>query len=580
MKLTDQQRQVVLDRNDRVVSSCPGSGKTRTIIAKIQECIEEVRESARKIGCITYTNAATNEIVTRLLETGATGDEDYYEVNTIHSFCLTNIVRPYSYLVDEIKGGFSIVAPDSEWYEKTVSELAGKYSVPIWAKEQFANISKTAAGETILPKDIPEAAAAEFLERLRAEKLVTFSGIVYFAFLIVTNHKFVARAVSSRFAWLLVDEFQDTSELQTAILCVIHEVGHTKLFLVGDENQSIYAFAGARPELMAEIATIIKAKTDIPLSGNFRCSEKIIAVAERLCPGKPAMVALGETKDHSVAPIYKHANSAKEAILGYFLPLIEKLSIPYGKTAILAAWWTSLFPLARALRERGIPVIGPGARPYRRSLDFAQFAEATAAYLVCSDIESAVGTQRALFFMLLSINREADWRIFSYDGKRVLCRMLNRAEELAGKGMGAVNWLQSFAKEATSILMQEELLSFEGAQAILVSTNGMVASIKQVVSDPANMAIEELGIFARPDQCIQLMTMHGSKGREFDAVAVIDFHEGKVPHFSVKDAPEIAEARRLTYVTATRARKLLVFFSDASHPKNKPSRFVDEMGLS
>ena len=74
------------------------------------------------------------------------------------------------------------------------------------------------------------------------------------------------------------------------------------------------------------------------------------------------------------------------------------------------------------------------------------------------------------------------------------------------------------------------------------------------------------------------MTMHGSKGREFDAVAVIDFHDGKVPHFTA-DATGVEEARRLTYVAATRARKLLMFFSDTTDGRNKPSRFVGTMGI-
>ena len=100
------------------------------------------------------------------------------------------------------------------------------------------------------------------------------------------------------------------------------------------------------------------------------------------------------------------------------------------------------------------------------------------------------------------------------------------------------------------------------------------------------LTIEDLGIFARPTECIQLMTIHKSKGREFEAVAVVDAHDGRIPHFSVQNIlePEIRkarydESRRLTYVAATRAMRILMIFTDTSDHRNRPTPFLREMGM-
>ncbi|BDC49801.1 hypothetical protein F183_A21170 [Bryobacterales bacterium F-183] len=102
----------------------------------------------------------------------------------------------------------------------------------------------------------------------------------------------------------------------------------------------------------------------------------------------------------------------------------------------------------------------------------------------------------------------------------------------------------------------------------------------------AELTVEDLGIFARPTECIQLMTIHRSKGREFEAVAVVDAQDGRLPHFSVNNITDPVlrqarydESRRLAYVAATRAMRVLMLFWDTSDHRNRPSPFIQEMGL-
>jgi DNA helicase-2/ATP-dependent DNA helicase PcrA len=100
------------------------------------------------------------------------------------------------------------------------------------------------------------------------------------------------------------------------------------------------------------------------------------------------------------------------------------------------------------------------------------------------------------------------------------------------------------------------------------------------------LMIQDLGIFARPGDCIQLLTVHKAKGREFEAVAVIDAHDGRIPHFSisritdeVERQAQYDESRRVVYVASTRAMRLLMFFSDRTDYRNRPTPFLAEMGL-
>jgi DNA helicase-2/ATP-dependent DNA helicase PcrA len=100
------------------------------------------------------------------------------------------------------------------------------------------------------------------------------------------------------------------------------------------------------------------------------------------------------------------------------------------------------------------------------------------------------------------------------------------------------------------------------------------------------LTIEDMGIFARPKHCIQLLTVHKAKGREFEAVAVIEAHDGRFPHFSIyrltDDAEREAqydESRRVVYVATTRAKRILMFFSDTADHRNRPTPFLAEMDL-
>ena len=127
--LTPEQTDAVKYPDTLCLTSCPGSGKTRTIIAKLQLCIDEVRDTPRKIACITFTNAGVNEIESRLRMYGDGDDTELCEVSTIHSFCLNYVLRPYAHLVPHLKYEWTVFTTDHGWFTARGNDMTHKYLI-------------------------------------------------------------------------------------------------------------------------------------------------------------------------------------------------------------------------------------------------------------------------------------------------------------------------------------------------------------------------------------------------------------------------------------------------------------------
>lgn len=579
MKLNSEQQAAVACDGHLSLVSCPGSGKTRTVVAKILRCLEDVRGTTRRIGCITYTNTAVNEIEHRLRHLGARDDDLFYEISTIHSFCLNHVLRTNHHLLVEFRDGFEIVTPDDPRWQELVKQLVRKHGVDGRRTDGFERIERSPDGTIVAPSEIGDRAAREFVEFMDRNALVTFSDMVYHSVRLVGDMPSIARGLASRFAWLLIDEFQDTTVAQVQLFRAIADFNRTKFFLVGDPNQSIMSFAGGHPGLMGEFAEALGADQSVSLRGNYRCSKKIVAHAERLCPSDPPMQALGDCAEFAAEPEWIHVDSITQAIFEHFIPAVESLGIPLGEAAVLAPWWITLLGLAKELRLRGVPMIGPGSRPYRRSRDLAQLAEHACAYLEQPDPAISQGAHRALFLMLLNITGSADWRVYSYEGRKTLFRLLGIAKVSRQQNEGAATWLRTVAEAFSERLVQDEFLPADKGHVLVESANCMIDDMVRNKVDVSNLTITDLGLFAQPSRCLNMLTMHSAKGREFDAVAIVDLHDGKVPDFRSTTDEEKAEARRLLYVGVTRSRKVLMYFTDSSDHRNRPSPLLGRDGL-
>ena len=466
MRLTAEQKDAVRCDEDLMLTACPGSGKTRVIVSKLSRTIDEVRDTPRAVACITYTNTADHEIEARLRRHIQPGDDAYYDICTIHSFCLNHIFRPFCHLIEGYKNGFKVLTPDCAEFEEHVTHTCAqynRYNLTFRDFEEFTQLRVSVDGEpvgnAIERGGLTVAMARTYWKRIREAGFIDFANIIYYSYILLQKRPEILSYVSAKFAWILVDEFQDTTDLQVEMLSLIAGAARTRFLLVGDPCQSIFGFAGARPDLADEFADRIGARTDKQLSGNFRSSSPIIAHANILYPRIPPMKAVGQAKNYTNVPVWKHGNNPFEVISDYFLPALEGLEIPVGDAAILAPTWFSLFPLGRRLREYGVSIVGPGARPYRRSRLFAPLAEQVCAFLLEPNPDAIVGIERTLFNTVLNATGRTYFNIFSYRGRVVVFRLLDCARQSYGTYMGGIAWLEAAAREFTEILIDEEYLS-------------------------------------------------------------------------------------------------------------------------
>ncbi len=583
MTLTSEQRNAVICEENALLEACPGSGKTRTIVAKAIRCIDNVRNTPRKIAVITYTNTAVYEIESRLRIYGSTGDLDCCEVSTIHSFCLNNILNAFYWRLSDYTHGFKLISPDADEYETITRRICGEQNLPTGAREEFRQLNRSPEGEPILPTTsvLTSDAAYAFWQELRDIGVVDFATLLFLTNCLLKQFPSLANALSCRFRWILVDEFQDTTELQIEILKKIYNAHQSQFFLVGDPHQSIFGFAGARPILCAAFCTYIMARQDFPLSKNWRSNPQIIAHAELLLPRATPMQAAGPIANDACKPEYIGCGTAFEAIEDHFLPRLDELGIAYGEAAILAPWWVTLLPLGRKLREYGVPVIGPGARPYKGSHLFARLAEYICEYVERHNPTLIRNVERELYRLILEACRVSRFDVFRYSGRVTIFRMLKIAAELRSESESAEKWLIQAADAFANLLVRDGLLPVAAMNLLPESARSICEQMRNNPNvDLPNLTVSDLGLFAATDRSMHLMTIHAAKGLEFAAVALVGLHEKQIPYFLAQTPEAIDEARRLFYVAITRAKRFLLYITDRSNAKNVPTRFLGRDGLN
>lgn len=582
MNLTVEQRKAVECETSVFLTACPGSGKTSVITAKLGRCLEALESSPRGVACITYTNAAVHEVETRVRRYLGIRDAWALDISTIHAFCLNNIFRPHSHRLEAFRDGFKVIAQDSEEFEQLVVDTRASFEIQFRSSDvdAFSQLRTTTSGAVvgppILSEVLTEAEASEFYRLMHERRLVDFSSLLFLSLRLCQLHPEICDHLSARFAWLLVDEFQDTTDIQVAIFEEIHRRGNTKFFLVGDLNQSIFGFAGAAPVLAEQFAQHIGAERDLGLSANFRSAPAIVTDAELLFPRSPPMQPEGKNKRLMLATEVAVANSPVQAVVEIFLPRIAALGIGTGDAAVLASTWFKLIPIAKELRKQGVPVLGPGARPYRRQRQFAALAERICGYLCEPDFEAFVGVERALYDTIFEVSNRPPQGLFSYEGRRLVYEILADAGSARDHAAGGMEFLYSLVARVSERLLKSEHIRSEDAALLRESVAEMERDIVKNGSTPDELTIEDLGLFARPKRAIKLLTFHAAKGREFEAVVMVDLNEGSIPFYRATTADEFAEAQRLFYVGLTRAEKYLLYAPDRSHHRNRPSRYLGE----
>ena len=160
---------------------------------------------------------------------GSTGDENYCEVSTIHAFCLNNVIRHFSWKIKEYANGFCVLPSDSDEYLQLVQKIGDKYKIGGYSRQMFDSLNRKPNGDPMTPDGIPDEAAIEFWSELQKEGYIDFCNIVYYSYCLLRDNVSLAANLASRYASILIDEFQDTSDLQVHLLRLLFEQGSSCL---------------------------------------------------------------------------------------------------------------------------------------------------------------------------------------------------------------------------------------------------------------------------------------------------------------------------------------------------------------
>ncbi len=589
-----------------MVLAGPGSGKTLVIINRIKYLIEKRNVKPEEILVITFTKAAAGEMRERFAR--LMGEKRCrVTFGTFHAVFFQILKYAYHYTAANI-------LRDDQRYQ-ILTELADRQRLEYEDEKEFIS---GISGEISLVKNeqIPlehyySSSCSEevfrqiyqgYQERLRRSGLIDFDDMLVYCYELLRERTDILAQWQRRFRYILVDEFQDINGLQYQILRLLARP-EENLFIVGDDDQSIYRFRGAKPEIMRGFQKDYPRAETVLLDENFRCSGRIVEAAGLVIAENKnrfeKKIRCGNEPGEAVE-IRRFAGQEQEA--NYLVKCIRNArerGYEYNDLAVLTRTNVGGRYAAEKLMEFQIPFrmrdvmpnlydhwiardllayirLGMGIRERK---DFLQVMNRPNRYIsrVCVD-EPQVSFER-----LRTWYEDKPWMVRRLDELEENLHRLSRMSPFA-----AVNYIrygmeyESYLKEYAGYhrIKEEELR--EVADELQESAKNFkthlqwfehIEEYKRTLEEKKNQPVEE--------DAVTLSTLHGAKGLEFSEVFILDVNEDTIPHRKAALEADIEEERRLFYVGMTRAkRRLHLFYLKERYGKRlEPSRFLEVFDL-
>lgn len=366
--LNSKQKKVAFElTGNTIVSASPGTGKTKTLVARAQKKLESMPKH-KSLALITYTNAGADEISSRLH-----ADEKEIFIGTIHRFCLEFILRPFSWIYKWDKPRIVTFDELNEFIEINADIDLGDSPL-----DELGKLKRLLDGE--LDKSVEweneeslEYIAELYFDFLASKKAIDFNEILYKAYKIISENRFVSDSLANKFYEISVDEFQDTNIFQYEILKAINQTPICTFFMVGDEKQKIYKFAGAIDNAFENASNDFNAVIE-NLDVTYRSTSNIIKGYSSLFENHPKLENESKYKNENFKIIISEVanNDLNGYIENTITQLIEKYNATLSEIAILTTSWRDAFFISRSLRQK-FHVVGLGALPHR-SMNSSTFA--------------------------------------------------------------------------------------------------------------------------------------------------------------------------------------------------------------
>ena len=607
-----------------------GSGKTRVITQKIAYLIEHCGYAAHTICAVTFTNKAANEMRARVASILSSNHRRGLKISTFHTLGLSMIKRNAS--LCGLKTGFSIF--DSEDCQQLLRHFlpAGKASDRDHIIQVQQQISQW-KNDLLEPEDVMKHAMnTPFFEEvaqlypcyqqaLKAYNAVDFDDLIRLPVKLLSQHENLLEHWQNKIRHLLVDEYQDSNTSQYKLVKLLAGL-QARFTVVGDDDQSIYAWRGAKPENLAQLQRDYPNLKLIKLEQNYRSTRRILHVANHLIAHNPHLFdkklwsELGQGELLRVL-CCKDENDEAEQVVADLISHKLRHRNQYGDYAILYRGNHQSRIVEKVLRQQGIP--------YRISGGQSWFARAEVkdvfAYLklLCNEADDAAFL-RVINTPKRGIGETTLDTLGHYAQSRgqslyACADHLALTEHIADKPRAALQTFKRGLEQIKARILTEPILevlremvedsSYEAylyeqcdtpakAQKRMDNVWELLEWVGRLLAKDPNQGLADvvnklilIDILEQADEqdaeTLQLMTLHASKGLEFPFVYLMGMEEELLPHRVSIDSDQIEEERRLAYVGITRAQKELCF-SLAKQRRRlgelqdcQPSRFLDEL---
>lgn len=605
MPFNEAQSQAVCHgKGPMMVLAGPGSGKTTVIIGRVKNLIREQGVNPSNILVITFTRAAAREMEERYLAGGgAAGGRVSF--GTFHSVFFRILKLAYRY------DGSNIVREEQK--EKFIREQMERLSLEVEDEGEFI---RSVLSEISLVKgemmsldhyyakncseEIFKSLYQNYEERMRRQGLLDFDDMLVMCYQLFKERKDILSAWQKKYRYILIDEFQDINRIQYEVMKMM-ALPENNLFIVGDDDQSIYRFRGAKPELMLGFPKDYPQAGQILLDVNYRSTPQIVGAAAKLIAhnktrfpkdirackksGRPVITRVWdsgpEEAEHICQEIrdYIRAGASYEEIAVLFRTnqgprlLVEKLmeyNIPFQIRDVLPNIYDHW--IARNLLDYIM-----AARGHMERARIMSIINRPKRYVSRDALEG----EMVNWEQVKSFYQDKGWMVERIEDLQYHLAQIKRmapgaAVNYIRKAVGYNDYLKEYA--AFRRMKPEEL--WETADQIQESASefptceAWFAHISAYKEQLASQAKEQ----NQKREGVSLMTMHSSKGLEFRIVYILDANEGVTPHHKAFLDCDMEEERRMFYVAMTRAKERLHVYAvkERYHKKQEISRFIQE----
>jgi len=610
-----------------------GSGKTRVITEKIAHLVRQ-GTSARYITAVTFTNKAAREMKSRVSRTLDDRELRGLTVSTFHALGLDIVRREHKAL--GLKSGISIFDEHdrmavirelcAQHPERFDADLAAAYASQIsrW-KNLFLLPEQALQAATDEPQRAAAGLYAELLRLLKAYNAVDFDDLILLPVMLFQQHENVLEKWRNRIRYLLVDEYQDTNETQYQLVKLL--TGRLGRFtVVGDDDQSIYAWRGAQPENLAQLQRDFPRLKVIKLEQNYRSTGRILRAANQLIANNPHVFekklwsALGQGDRIRVL---RHTDEIAEArqIASDIVHHKFRHGTQFQDYALLYRGNHQSRLFERALREFSVPYFINGGPSF---FGYAEIKDVLAYLRLIINPDDDAAFLRIVNVPRREIGPATLEKLGQYAQRRHVslfdaCSELGLAQELSDS---ALQRLRHFCERISDVAdrcergdtfgvlddfitgigyehwLRENSASTATAERRYGNVRELLDWLKRIASEQEQQKtlaecvskVLLLDLLDRQDEensgdRVNLMTLHAAKGLEFPYVYVVGVEENLLPHQTSMEENGIEEERRLAYVGITRAQKQLTL-SYCSQRKRygeavscEPSRFLEELPL-